>query len=111
VKRPPAAAAAAEDRLPSVESETLPVQVHNPPPEYPLAARRRRLEGAVVVEVEVLENGRAGEARIVDGDPDSAFAGSALRAVRDWTFQPATRGGRPVRSVERVRFVFKLAGA
>ena len=50
---PPASAGG----MPSVESETLPQQVYNPPHEYPLAARRHRLEGSVIVEVEVLDDG------------------------------------------------------
>lgn len=103
-------APAPAESIPSVESETLPLQVHNPPPEYPLAARRQRLEGVVVVEVTVLEDGRCGGARIVQDCDVPQFSASALEAVRKWTFQPATRGGKPVRSLERIRFVFKLTG-
>lgn len=98
------------ENIPSVESETLPQQVYNPPPEYPLAARRQRLEGSVVVEVEVLEDGSTAGARIVKDCDVPLFSASALEAVRKWKFQPALRGGKPVRSLERVRFVFKLTG-
>ncbi len=101
-------APAPAESIPSVESETLPLQIHNPPPEYPLAARRQRLEGVVVVEVTVLEDGRCGGARLIQDCDVPLFSASALEAVRKWTFQPATRGGKPVRSLERIRFVFKL---
>jgi protein TonB len=100
---------AAVESVPSVESETLPVQIHNPPPDYPPSARRRRLEGSVVLDVDVLEDGTCGGVRLVEGEEGSGFARSAVEAVRGWRFQPATRGGRPVRAVERIRFVFKLS--
>jgi protein TonB len=108
LKRPTPPSQAPES-VPSVETETLPVQIHNPPPEYPLPARRRRLEGAVVVEVTVLEDGSAGEVRVVEGGEQGLFANAAIQAVKTWTFQPAFRGGKAVRSTERIRFVFKLS--
>lgn len=105
----PAPPSQAPESVPSVETETLPVQVHNPPPEYPLPARRRGLEGTVVVEVTVLEDGSAGEVRVLDGGEQGLFVDAAIRAVKTWRFQPALRGGKAVRSTERIRFVFKLS--
>ena len=103
---PPSAPAA--DSTPSVESEEGAAEVYNPPPEYPPGARRQKLQGVVVVEVVVLADGACGDARIVEEGPYPSFGVSALAAVRQWKFQPATRAGVPVSSTQRIRFVFKL---
>lgn len=92
------------------ETEQVAVEIYNPPPEYPLAARRRKIEGYVLVEVTVLKDGTCGEAKIVEQSDFSAFGESALQSVRTWKFQPATRDGQPVQSTQRIRFTFKLRG-
>lgn len=96
------------DSIPEVETERVAVEVYNPPPEYPLGARRARREGVVVVEITILADGTCGEVRVVEDAPDPAFRESVLAAVRTWKFQPAIRGGRTVESVQRFRFVFRL---
>lgn len=96
------------ESVPEVETERVAVVVHNPPPEYPLEARRARKEGVVVVEIAIRADGTCGEVRIVEDAPDPAFRESVLAAVRTWKFQPALRGGHPVESVQRFRFVFRI---
>lgn len=91
-----------------VETEQVAVEIYNPPPEYPLAARRRKIEGYVIVEVKVLKDGSPGETKIVEQSDFSAFGESALQSIRTWKFQPALRDGEPVESITRVRFTFKL---
>ena len=68
------------------------------PPVYPDSARSRGLEGAVRVEVEVLEDGTAGEVRIVESSGLQAFDDAAVRAVRRWSFEAARVDGVAVRS-------------
>ena len=84
------------------------VEVYNPPPQYPPSARRRGIEGEVLVEISIGEDGSCAGARIVESSGSDALDDASLAAVRTWTFRPAIRGGRPVPSTERVRFVFKL---
>lgn len=96
------------ESVPEVETERVAVEVYNPPPEYPLGARRARREGVVVVEVAIRADGTCGEVRVVEDAPDPSFREAVLSAVRQWKFQPATRGGRPVESVQRFRFVFRI---
>ena len=76
-------------------------------PDYPSDARLRELEGSVVVETVIDEEGNPTEVRVVRGLLDSMDA-AALEAVRKWRFQPATRHGKPVRVVFRVTVDFKL---
>jgi protein TonB len=104
----PEAHAVSPESVPEVQTETVAVDLNNPPPEYPWSMRRRRLEGSVLVEVTILADGTCGEATIVEDAAHDAFGKAALESVRKWKFQPATRGGRPVESKLRLRFTFKL---
>jgi protein TonB len=96
------------ESVPEVETVRVAVEVHNPPPEYPLEARRARKEGVVVVDIAIRADGTCGDVRVVEDASDPAFRESVLAAVRTWKFQPALRGGRPVESVQRFRFVFRI---
>jgi TonB family protein len=70
-------------------------------------ARRRRIEGDVVLEIVVRANGQVGSVRVVR----SLGAGldqKAVDAVRQWRFGPARRLGTPVDVVVEVAVEFKL---
>ncbi|MFQ5415344.1 MAG: TonB family protein [Phycisphaerae bacterium] len=82
--------------------------VRLPRPRYPLLSRRLGEAGLVVLEVEVLADGRAGAIHIVRDAGYPRLARSAKRAVRKAKFKPATRDGRPVRDVVRIPFRFVL---
>ncbi len=56
------------------------------PPEYPGRARRRNLEGVVMVEVSCTASGRVKQVRWLSGD--RVFRRSVKRAVRRWAFEP-----------------------
>lgn len=103
-----AAAQKVDPPAPSVETETPAAEFHNPPPQYPPAARRRGLEGEVVLEITILADGRCGEAKVAECAGSALFSDAALDAVRTWSYVPAMRAGVAVTSTQRVRFVFKL---
>ncbi|WP_319583651.1 TonB family protein [uncultured Pseudodesulfovibrio sp.] len=65
-------------------------------PYYPASARRTGTQGHVLVRVLVDEYGRVEEAEVAESEPAGVFDDAALKAVRGWTFSPATRQGRPV---------------
>ena len=79
-----------------------------PPPEYPVRAIERELQGRVVLLVEVLPNGDVGriEVKVSSGYP--IIDRAATRAVAEWPFRPAYAQGQPVRSIVEVPFNFKL---
>jgi protein TonB len=97
------------DPSPRVETATAPVQIENAPPPYPAAARRRGIEGEVVVEIEVRADGTCGEASLVECT-SPLFGEAVLSAVRGWKFLPAHQDGRPIAVSHRVRFIFRLHG-
>ncbi|OQX11302.1 MAG: hypothetical protein BWK76_19305 [Desulfobulbaceae bacterium A2] len=80
------------------------------PPSYPQLSRRRGEEGTVLVQVELDEEGRVREARVVQGSGWERLDEAALFAVRQWRCQPPRREGRPARAVALQPFHFKLAG-
>jgi TonB family protein len=75
-------------------------------PQYPPTARASRVEGLVVVELEVDETGRVVSARPVSGH--ALLRDAAVAAARQWTFAPTSVGGAPVKVVGTLSFNFKL---
>ncbi|TLS66554.1 energy transducer TonB [Mariprofundus erugo] len=68
----------------------------NPPPVYPRIARRRGLEGRVLLNVEVLASGRCGRIAIENSSGHEVLDKAALNAVKQWHFRPASRAGMAV---------------
>lgn len=72
-----------------------PVRLHAPLPAYTEPARRARRQGDVVVEAVIDLEGRVREARILES-LGFGLDESALRALAEWRFEPARKGGRPI---------------
>lgn len=86
---------------------TPPAILREVKPDYTEEARRRRVEGDVVVEVIVRRDGSVGTIKLIQ----SLGAGldeRAMDAVRQWRFSPAHRYGEPVDVVVEVAVEFKL---
>jgi TonB family protein len=62
-------------------------------PEYPLAAREARISGMVRLHVVVDKEGVVRNLRVVSGP--SPLVPPAIRAVRQWLFQPLLHNGQP----------------
>jgi TonB family protein len=75
--------------------------------DYPDEARRRGIEGEVVVELVVRRDGSVGDARIVRR-LSAALDERALRAVRQWRFEPGKYRGAPVDVAVEVVVEFRL---
>ena len=80
--------------------------VKKPQPEYPVAARRARAMGIVVVQILVDEKGLVSSARVVSGHPllHSASEDAARRAK----FEPTTLCGQPVKVSGVITYNFVL---
>lgn len=76
-------------------------------PDYTEDARRRGLEGEVVMEIVVRRDGRVGDVRVLHG-LGAGLDQQAIQAVRRWTFASATRRGQPVDVIVEVAVEFKL---
>lgn len=80
----------------------------NPPPPYPMSARRRGIEGTATVEARIGPEGEAREVRLAVSAGDTALDNAALEAVRHWRFVPARRGSQAVEAWVRIPLVFRL---
>jgi|GEM_PF-2947963 len=80
-----------------------------PKPVYPPLARRKGIEGTVILSVEVLANGRTGQVKVVKSsgrkDMDQA-AVAALKSFHEW--QPKIENGKKVTSWLTYEVQFKL---
>lgn len=83
--------------------------IGNVVPEYPGALRSSGIEGRVVAEFVVTENGRVDVAslRILSSTND-AFVESIRRALSRMRFRPAMIGDHPVAQLVQQQFVFRL---
>jgi TonB family protein len=75
--------------------DTPPALIKTVPPVYPYELRRKGIEGKVVVEFVVDTRGRVVSARVISS-PNELLSESAVAAVRQFVFRPATRQGRLV---------------
>ncbi len=81
---------------PAVESGTTPpARKKGKPIEYPISRLIACPETPVEVAVTVSAEGKPRQPRL-DPAQDAVLARAALETLRGWTFEPATRGGRPV---------------
>ena len=76
-------------------------------PGYTDAARRQAIEGDVVLEIVVRQDGSVGNVR-VRRTLGAGLEAKAIEAVRQWRFIPAKRRGTPVDVVVDVSVEFKL---
>ncbi len=90
----------------SISDETATRLIHRVAPEYPAEAMRNRIQGAVVLNVQVLGNGNVGQIDVASGDP--VLVEAAIHAVRQWKYQPYVVDGQPVESQTRITIRFSL---
>lgn len=79
---------------------------NNSAPEYPIASRRMREEGTVLLELMVEADGSVSAIRVQTSSGFPRLDASAVKTVRRWRFIPAVRGGKPIayRFVQPIEF-------
>lgn len=91
---------------------TRPVVVAQGQPRYPPLALQRGIEGTVVLSVLVDETGAVAEASVARASPRGmGFEDAATRYVKSRRYQPATKGGVPVRVRLEVAVEFRRPGS
>jgi protein TonB len=85
-----------------------PLYRHNPPPKYPKRARRKGLQGIVILEVLVDETGQVEELTVFTSSGHKILDRAARASVKKWLFQPGTRDGLTVKTWVRVPIRFQL---
>lgn len=87
---------------------TSPEGAENPPPQYPVLARRLGCEGLVVVTVRVSRRGEPLTVVVKKSSGHEILDEAAADAVRRWTFKPATVNGMAIEAELHIPIRFKL---
>ena len=77
-------------------------------PLYPAQARRRGIEGEVLLEFIVTTDGSVRNITVVASTPGDTFVSAARRAIQRWRFTPGTRQGEAVNTRVRQKLTFAL---
>lgn len=90
-----------------IPQRLAPVPVHTTQPEYTDAARKAKIEGAVLLQVEVDENGMPTSAKVIQS-LDKGLDQKAIEAVLKWRFKPALKYGNPIPGSVKIEVNFRL---
>jgi len=78
--------------------EDAPFAIKRAPTEYTTFAKNAGIEGDVILQVEVFQDGSVGAIEVLKSlmDGPGGLDEVAIKSVKQWTFSPAKSGGRPV---------------
>lgn len=107
------APATPEITAPTAEpSSTAPIfnaaYLQNPQPPYPLSARRRGIEGKVLLRAEVGSDGVSNRVEVKKSSGWEMLDQAARQAVKNWRFVPARKGEQAVTAWVEIPIAFRL---
>ena len=82
--------------------------LNNPRPPYPMVARRMGYHGKVILDVEVLAEGKAGDVKLHQSSGYDILDNAAIQTVKTWRFTPARHFGQAVTQRFLVPIKFSL---
>jgi len=95
------------DAMDALARITAPVVLFKPEPEYSEEGRKAKLQGTVLLRIEIDERGVPRNIAVRQG-LGLGLDEKAMQAVSRWRFRPATRNGKPVPSSALVEVFFRL---
>ncbi|OHC75711.1 MAG: hypothetical protein A3G18_03370 [Rhodospirillales bacterium RIFCSPLOWO2_12_FULL_58_28] len=97
-----------DESLSYVPPDNRAAYLQNPHPLYPAQARRKGLQGAVLLTVEVSAEGLPLSLTVKESSGVNLLDDAAVESVRRWKFVAATRGGKPVAAFVEIPIRFVL---
>lgn len=93
-----------------IPADSRPYLLENPKPVYPAAARRRGMQGVVLLSVAVTKEGYVDKIDILQTSGFKVLDRSAVKSVKSWRFIPARMGEKNVSSQMEIpiRFILKV---
>jgi protein TonB len=89
--------------------ETLPTPVKQVKADYTDAAKVAGIQGTVLLEVVVLEDGRTGDVKVTKSlDKEKGLDDQAVAAAKQWEWKPGTRDGKPTPVAVTLEMTFRL---
>jgi TonB family protein len=92
------------------EYDTPPVPINNPMPVYPVQYRNSGIQGVVLLDVEVLPDGKVGEVKVLKSllSSEGGLDDMAKAAVKGWIFKPALFNKKPIAAHVNIPIPFAL---
>jgi bla regulator protein blaR1 len=88
---------------------TLPKVLREVRPDYTSAALAAKIQGSVMMSIVVLAGGTVGDVTVIQSlDREFGLDDQAVKAVRQWTFEPGKKDGKPVPVQVTVEMTFTL---
>jgi TonB family protein len=88
---------------------TAPRLLREVKPVYTREARANKIQGRVVMEVVVLDDGTVGDVKVTESlDTEYGLDAEAVKAVKQWLFTPGTKYGKPVPVKVDIEMTFTL---
>ena len=85
----------------------IPTPIRRITPVYPEQCKKDKIEGTVILEIEINAEGNVIDARVLKSDhPDLDEA--AMEAIKKWKYEPVLKEGKPVPVVFAVAINFWL---
>ena len=85
----------------------MPRLLHAVQPSYPAIANSNHVEGDVLIQAAIDESGKVTSAKVISGP--TLLRATAVSAVRQWKYSPATLDGKPVAIDYKVTVRFRLS--
>jgi len=108
---PVAGAAQASDmaaKAAEIGPSLMPRLLANPKPLYPKRARKRGVEGQVLLRVQIGTDGKSKAVETLRTSGHHLLDAAAVKAVRKWRFSPALRNGAPVVATLDIPITFRI---
>jgi protein TonB len=104
----PAIAQQAQPQRPG-NGVTTPKLLHEVKPQYTKEAQDRKIEGTVLMSAVVREDGTVSDVKVTRSlDAKYGLDEQAVKAARQWTFEPGTKDGKPVPVTVTIELAFTL---
>lgn len=88
--------------------DEVPRATYRPPLQYPDYARKRGINGHVLLNLLVNATGEVEEVKLLRSEPEGLFDQVAMSSVREWSFDPAMYKGSPVKVWVKQKISFNL---
>lgn len=92
----------------TLEYATDIIPIFTIPPEYPRMAKRRNIQGFVVLHFTIDKKGGVTNITIEQSKPKGYFEEAAKKAISKWKFNPKIENGEPIEQLAQQRLEFKL---
>ena len=93
---------------PSTTPPQMPAYLKNPKPFYPIVARRRGIQGSVILEVTVSASGAATQVLVKKSSGYKLLDRAASDTVASWRFIPASENGENIEAIVEIPIRFEL---